>query len=90
MTARSLLFWIGAACCVIAELAILRSVLFGRAGQPGPESTGAPQANRSIEIAWSLLPAAGLLLILYLTWRAVETPRPPAADVSHSRVTFGV
>ena len=31
MTARSALFWIAAACCVVAEIAILRSLLFGRA-----------------------------------------------------------
>jgi hypothetical protein len=47
-------------------------------------------AKRASEIAWALLPAAGLLLVLYLTWRAVGATQTPAADVSHSGVTIGV
>jgi hypothetical protein len=33
MTIRSVVFWVAAACCVVAELAILRSLLFGRAAR---------------------------------------------------------
>jgi heme/copper-type cytochrome/quinol oxidase subunit 2 len=78
MTARSLLFWISAACCVVAEAAILRSLLFGRAReQEQQRAVGGGTVVRSarpVEIAWAILPAVGLALVLYLTWRAVEVP----------------
>jgi len=90
MTIRTALFWVAAACCVVAELAILRSVLFGRASAGSAESVGDPRAKRSIEIAWAVLPALALIFILYLTWRAVDAPRPPAADVTTTGVTIGV
>jgi len=37
---------------------------------------------------WAILPAVGLALVLYLTWRAVDAPEP-TADVSRSGVTIG-
>ena len=88
MSVRSALFWIAAACCVFAEVAILRSLLFGRAReaeeQHAREATRVMRATRPAEVAWAILPAAGLLLVLYLTWRAVErVPSAPSADVSH-------
>ena len=87
MTVRLTLFWIAAGCCLLAELAILRSLLFGRAREAEQQPlTGAlahaPRPSRPVEIAWAVLPALGLLFVLYLTWRAVETPPAPAADVS--------
>jgi heme/copper-type cytochrome/quinol oxidase subunit 2 len=93
MTVRSALFWVAAACCVLAELAILRSLLFGRARAAEQSGTGqfaaATRARRPAEIAWALLPAVGLLFVLYLTWRVVDVPSSPAADVSRSGVSFG-
>jgi heme/copper-type cytochrome/quinol oxidase subunit 2 len=77
MTIRSVLFWVAAGCCVLAELAILRSLLFGSARdaerQPvtGPLAS-ARRATRPVEIAWAVLPAIGLALVLYLTWRQLE------------------
>ena len=93
MTVRSALFWTAAACCVLAELAILRSLLFGRA-RAAEQSGSSPlaaatQARRAAEIAWAILPAVGLLFVLYLTWRAVDIPPSPAADVGRSGVVFG-
>jgi len=94
MSFRSLLFWVATFCCIIAELFILRSVLFGRArmaeqhnASDGPRIA---RASRSAEIAWAVLPAVGLLVILYLTWRAVETPRGPQTNVSHIGASIGV
>ncbi len=93
MTARSVLFWAAAACCVVAELVILRSLLFGRARAAEQSAAGplshATQARRPSEIAWAVLPAIGLLFVLYLTWRAVDGPSAPAADVSHAGATIG-
>ena len=93
MTIRSAVFWVAAACCVCAELAILRSLLFGRAREAEAlDSMGASRtahASRPADIVWAILPAVGLGLVLYLTWRAVEVPREPAADVSHVGATIG-
>ena len=93
MTIRSALFWLAAACCVFAELAILRSLLFGRARdaeqQHATDATRVGRTTRPAEIAWALLPAAGLLFVLYLTWRAVDAPAAPPSDVSRIGATIG-
>ena len=91
---RSALFWAAAACCVVAELAILRSLLFGRAREAEQRPlTGAlavaPRTRRPIEIAWAVLPAIGLMFVLYLTWRALDAPSLPATDRTHHSATFG-
>ena len=94
MTARSLLFWAAAICCVVAELVILRSLLFGRARAAEQSAIGplshATQTRRPAEIAWAVLPAVGLLFVLYLTWRAVDVPSAPAANVSQTGATIGL
>lgn len=89
MTLRMTLFWIAVACCAVAELAILRSVLFGAASTGGQDSTGPSRAHRSAEIAWAVIPAIGLLFVLYLTWRALDAPRLRDPDVTHSGATIG-
>lgn len=93
MTARVALFSLCAAVCVIAEIAILRSLLFGRARAAERSATGplsdAIRARRPAEIAWAILPAVGLLFVLYLTWRAVDVPSAPADGVSRSGATLG-
>ena len=92
MTFRTALFWFAAACCVVAELAILRSVFFGRAATSKPARDGRAESassTRATERAWALLPAAGLLFILYLTWRAMDPAAVPVRDVSHSGATIG-
>jgi heme/copper-type cytochrome/quinol oxidase subunit 2 len=88
VTLRTAIFWIAAACCVVAELAILRSLLFGRAAEAG--RPGAGRTKRATEIAWALLPAAGLLVVLYLTWRAVDAPQTRSVNVAERGVTIGV
>ena len=92
MTIRSALFWVAAASCVVAEVAILRSLLFGRAraaeAQHAREPSRVMRATRPAEIAWAILPAAGLLLVLYLTWRAVDSPAA-SAEVSRVSATIG-
>jgi hypothetical protein len=94
MTARLGLFWIATAVCVVAELAILRSLLFGRARAAERSATGplsdAIRARRPSEIAWAIIPAVGLLFVLYLTWRAVDVPAAGAAAPTPSGATIGV
>src|SRR5690349_902085 len=93
VTVRIALFWLAAACCVVAEAVILRSLLFGRARDAEQEhansSSRVAKTTRPAEIAWALLPAVGLLFVLYLTWRAVDTRPAPAADVSRVGATIG-
>jgi heme/copper-type cytochrome/quinol oxidase subunit 2 len=92
MTIRTALFWIAAACCVFAEVAILRSLLFGRARRAEQQHyTGAlgGRSSRPVEIAWALLPAVGLLFVLYLTWRAVDGPATPSSDTGRVSATIG-
>jgi heme/copper-type cytochrome/quinol oxidase subunit 2 len=72
-----ILFWIAVVCCVVAQVAIARSTLGARAR--GVEvRPGVPRPRRSIEIAWTVIPAIGLALALVLTWRAIHAP--PATD----------
>jgi heme/copper-type cytochrome/quinol oxidase subunit 2 len=91
-TTRIVLFWIAAACCVVAEVAILRSLLFGRARAAERQHANGPIAGRTsrpAEIAWAVLPAVGLLLVLYLTWRAVDRPSAASSDFSRAGATIG-
>ena len=68
-----------AACCVLAELAILRSLLFGSARDAERQAQGTTlRTRRPVEIAWAILPAIGLMFVLYLTWRAVDHRTPPS------------
>src|SRR5688572_17446958 len=96
MTVRSALFWIAAASCVLAELVILRSLLFGRAREAERQPMAGPlahvtRARRPAEIAWAILPAVGLFFVLYLTWRAVDAPAPApsAPELGHTGATIG-
>ena len=67
------IFWTAVACCSIAQLAILRSVVSSptRAVDSGLESS---PARRAIEIAWAVLPGVALAVVLMLTWRAMHGP----------------
>jgi hypothetical protein len=63
------LFLSAAAVALIAQLAVLRSVIAGRA----PASTPG-RAARFAEIAWVVLPTAALIAILLLTWGQMGEP----------------
>ena len=64
------IYWIAVACCVIAQLAIVRSVLISPARVPDSKPTSA--ARRFVEIAWAVLPGIALGFVLLLTWRAMH------------------
>ena len=83
------LFWTAAVCCVAAELVLLRSLLFGRARAAEQEHARDVHASRPVQIAWAIIPAIGLLFVLYLTWRAVDQPQTSSVDLGHSGVTIG-
>lgn len=66
------IFWIAAIACVIAEAAILRSTYVSRRVE---KSSLVPAARRSGEIAWAIIPALGLSVLLVFTWHKVQTRR---------------
>jgi hypothetical protein len=71
------IFWIGAAACVLAELAILR---FSFAARSANRSALVPTARRAGEIAWAIIPALALVLVFGATWKRIE------ARESHMRM----
>lgn len=73
-----ILFWIAVVCCVVAQVAIARSTL-GASARSAEVRPGVPRPRRSIEIAWTVIPAIGLALALFMTWRAIHAP-PAAPD----------
>jgi heme/copper-type cytochrome/quinol oxidase subunit 2 len=66
----SLLFWSSAACCLVAQVLIVRSVLRVRAlPEPRPEF---PRSRGGVELFWALVPAVALGVLFFFTWRAIE------------------
>ena len=63
------LFLPAAIAALIAQLAILRSVLLGRAPASAPGKVA-----RFAEIAWVVLPTVVLVVMLVLTWRVLGEP----------------
>ena len=66
-----LVFWVAVACCAIAQIAIIRSVLLVKPIESPSETV--PIARRASEVAWAVLPAVMLALVFWATWRAVHT-----------------
>lgn len=64
-----LFFWIAAACCLVAHVAILRSVLRVGARADAPVSP----RRRMAEIAWAVVPALVLAAVLLTTWRGIQS-----------------
>jgi heme/copper-type cytochrome/quinol oxidase subunit 2 len=64
-----LLFLIAALIAVVAQMAILRSVLIGRAPASVPGRTA-----RLAEIAWVVIPTVVLIGVFILTWRVLGEP----------------
>jgi heme/copper-type cytochrome/quinol oxidase subunit 2 len=65
------IFWIAVACCSVAQVAILYSVISSpaRTSDSGIETS---PARRAVEIAWAVLPGVALALVLTFTWRAMH------------------
>lgn len=65
--AGMVIFWLAVACCVVAQVAIVRGA--ARAGRVSGQ--GEDRALRRSELAWTLVPAAMLAAVLLFTWRAM-------------------
>ena len=63
------LFLLSATIAVVAQLAVLRSVVAGRAPAASPG-----RAARFAEIAWVVIPTIALIAILALTWGRIGEP----------------
>jgi heme/copper-type cytochrome/quinol oxidase subunit 2 len=76
------LFWTSVACCAIAQLFIIRSVL-GSRHVPAPEpATRLPQQRGAVELLWVVVPAIALAVLLHFTWRAVRATQDPMTHPS--------
>jgi heme/copper-type cytochrome/quinol oxidase subunit 2 len=64
------IFWVAVACCIIAQLAIVHSVVISPARVPGSQPTS--PTRRVAEIAWAVLPGVALAVVLVFTWRAMH------------------
>jgi hypothetical protein len=73
---RESIFWIAAIICVVAEIAILRSMFRGsRVATPDRSpavDAEVPRGRPVAEIVWAILPAVALILILVVTRDAVR------------------
>ena len=76
VTLRVAIFWVAAVLCVVAELAILRSMRRAtRAGvRPPGETTDAtvPRGQPVMETIWAVAPPIVLVLVLILTRDAIR------------------
>ena len=79
------IFWIAAIACVIAQLAILRSTFAARGAN---KSDLVPSASRRSELAWAIIPALALGVLLTATWQRIEARdahlRMDHSGMSHS------
>lgn len=84
------IYWSAVVCCVVAQIAILRSAL-ARHRPPADAPATLPPVRRGAELVWALLPALALAGVLAFTWRAVRAHTdlpaagtPAAAPHHHS------
>jgi heme/copper-type cytochrome/quinol oxidase subunit 2 len=67
------IFWVAVACCSVAQLAILRSIIISPARVAEPAQSTST-ARRVTEIAWAVLPGIALIALFVFTWRAMHSP----------------
>jgi len=83
MSLNSTIFWLAAATCLVAQIAILRSVL--RTSSPKLRT----RHRAVVEIAWVVLPALALASVLAITWRTVHPPERTHGHVHADVVRSG-
>jgi heme/copper-type cytochrome/quinol oxidase subunit 2 len=75
------IFWIAAVACVIAEIAILRSTF---AARRATKSELVPSSSTQSEVAWAIIPAVALVLLLTATWKRIEARESHMKMMDHS------
>jgi hypothetical protein len=83
---KTVLFLACAAAIVVAQLFILRLALSRETAVRGDATL--PRSRRAVELTWAFLPAIGLALVLWMTWREIPrsrvvAPPPPSAHPTH-------
>ena len=76
------IFWIAALACVAAQIALLRSSFKMKKGS---KSELVPASPRPVELAWAILPALALSVLLFATWRKVAQ-REEHQQMDHSEM----
>lgn len=71
MSAAVVVFAVCAAGCIVAHLAILRSVVRHRTAAAA-DASGIPRPNMLVEIIWALVPMIALAFLLTATWNRVQ------------------
>lgn len=73
------IFWIAVACCLVAQVAIVRSSLVSPAQAPTSDEGGRTSAaRRALEVCWAVIPGIALALLFVATWRAMHGASPSA------------
>ena len=81
----SALFWIAVACCAVAQVALIWSAI--RAPMSGStESASMRMPSRASEIAWTIVPAVGLVVLLVFTWREMHRAVAPDPHAAHKMI----
>lgn len=84
LTPSTLLFWSSVACCLVAQVLIVRSVLGAR--HLPAASSELPRSRDAVELFWAIVPAVALGVLLLFTWRAIDAREArlttPAPDVA--------
>ena len=75
------IFWIAALACVSAELAILRSTFAARRAN---KSDLVPSSSPRGELAWAIIPAIALGVVLTATWQRIEAREAHVGMMDHS------
>lgn len=73
-----LAFALCALACLVAHIAILRSVIRGRSAVIDPN---VPRPNLLVEVVWAVLPALVLAFVLTATWDRVRDNAASRPDV---------
>ncbi len=66
------IFWIAVACCVVAQVAIVRSSIVSPAQTPDSAGASIAPARRFLEVCWAVIPGVALALLFVATWRAMH------------------
>jgi heme/copper-type cytochrome/quinol oxidase subunit 2 len=75
------IFWIAAVCCLVAQVAIIRSAFTPYQPASGSERVPLPRPRTGVEVAWTLLPALLLIGVFALTWHTMHRPRSAPASL---------